>query len=228
MEIKFKHSITDYKYLVMFDLASKITGVCVWDIQKHIPCYTTILNTSLENEELPVANLYNLLDRFFEKLYTEQQILATDILVYKEAMPVQLRGGSSTVQTFVALARSHAILDLYTFSHNIAIYDYVGVYPATTHAYYKKIQQLESKEKVTKELIKDYIEQKYNIQCKYCDESDAIFLALTFVENKWDKDLVEAQRLQKKHLKELVSEKAKSTVLEKIEYLEALKIHKGE
>ena len=29
MEIKFKDKIDTYDYLIMFDLASKITGVCV-------------------------------------------------------------------------------------------------------------------------------------------------------------------------------------------------------
>lgn len=110
MQIKFQKSLLDFKYLVMFDLASKITGVCVWDLNQCKPINVQVLKTS-NNYELQVADLYHLLKNYFAFLSKKLNINLDDVLVYKEAMPTQLHGGSSTIQTFIALARSHAILE---------------------------------------------------------------------------------------------------------------------
>ena len=41
MQIKFTQHLEKYKYLIMFDLASKVSGVCVWDIKASKPLKTT-------------------------------------------------------------------------------------------------------------------------------------------------------------------------------------------
>lgn len=225
MRIKLQHSISEYKYLVMFDLASHITGVCVWDIENNIPIKTTVIETN-KNAELPAADLYNRLDLFFTQL-KEEGIENSEILVYQEAMPTQIKGGGSTVQTFLSLARSHSILDLYTYKNNIAVYDYIGVYPISTHAYLKKIRGWDNKHKVEKKDIKDYIEEKYNLFNLTFDESDAVFLAKTFIDIKWNKDIDEAIRAEKRHSKELKSERGVNACLEEIKRLEGLKIKNG-
>lgn len=225
MKIKLQHSIFEYKYLVMFDLASHITGVCVWDIQNNIPLTTSVIETN-KNAELPAADLYNHLDLFFHQL-NEQGIKNSEILVYQEAMPTQIKGGGSTVQTFLSLARSHSILDLYTYKNNIAVYDYIGIYPISTHAYLKKIRGWDNKHKVEKIDIRDYIEEEYKLMGLTYDESDAVFLAKTFIDIKWNKDIDEAIKAVRKHSKELKSERGINTCLEEIKRLEGLKIKKG-
>lgn len=97
----------------MFDLASKITGVCLWDLTAGRPLQTFVLKVP-DNVELGAAALYTQIDSLFNNL-TRDGLDPSSLLVCKEAMPTQLHGGASTVQTFVALARSHAILDLYTY-----------------------------------------------------------------------------------------------------------------
>ena len=220
MEIKFNTNLNHYKYLIMFDLASRITGVCIWDLEKNIPIQTKVLKVN-KDHELGAAALYAELDTFFSSLQSSG-INLNDILVYKEAMPVQLRGGSSTVQTFIALAKSHAMLDYYTYSHNIAVYDYVGVYPISTHAYLKHLMNWDNKHKVEKQDIQAYIKDTYGFTDISFDESDAIMLAKTFIDIKWNKDLTEEIKAVKKHCKELKAQHSIDTCLEEIKRLQGL------
>lgn len=221
MQVKFKNKLSDYDYLIMFDLASKNTGVCVWDIQNHCPLNTVLIQTDSKHE-LQTASLYAQINTFFTGL---QELTSWDkIIVAKEAMPTQLRGGSSTVQTFLALARSHAILDTYTYLNNIAIYDYIGVYPASTHAYIKKILGLDNKQSVDKNDIKQYVCSTYQIYPNTLDETDAVFLAQTLIDVKWNKDIDEEIRSVKKHKKTLVSTSACAKCDTEISRLEELKL----
>lgn len=222
MQIKFQKSLSDFKYLVMFDLASKITGVCVWDLNKSKPINVQVLKTS-NNCELKVEDLYHLLKNYFDFLSKVLHINLDDVLVYKEAMPAQLRGGSSTVQTFISLARSHAILDFFTYENNLAIYDYVGVYPISTHAYFRRLKNLDPKQSVDKKDLLSYVQETYHLDGLTYDESDAIFLAKTFVEFKWNKDLDEEIKVVKKHQKSLKAPHAIIACEETKNRLEGLK-----
>lgn len=207
MVVKTNKALNEYKYLIMFDLASHNTGVCLWDIDNERPVYSWTI-VSEKKDGIFVAELYNKLCDFFNMLKETLKIDLKKVFVSKEAMPVQLRGGSSTVQTFVALAKAHAILDLYLELHNIDVYDYTGVYPATTHAYLKKSLGLDSKATVDKKDAKKFIEDKYCIEIKTFDESDAVFLAYTLLNSKWNKDIDEKIKEIKKHKKTLKQKKA--------------------
>lgn len=224
MFIKFKRSLYEYKYLVSFDLASKITGVCVWDINAKKPLNSHVISI-LNQTDLPVMSLYLEIEKFFNMLY-EQGIKKEEIVVSFEAVPSQIRAGkSSTIQTFVALARSHAILDLYLFMNEIATYDETGIYPITTHAYYKHLVGLGKDDKVTKEDIKKYLISKYDIsESITLDESDAIFLAETLIGTKWNRDIEEEIRNIKRHKKTLKVSHAIQKCDDEIERLENIKI----
>lgn len=220
MYIKGKESLNKYKYLVMFDLASKVTGVCLWDLQKNEPLQTGVLKIDT-SVGLPVASLYDALDKYFDAI--GQVVPLEEVLVYKEAMPTQLRGGSSTVQTFIALARSHAVLDLYLDQHNMVSYDVTGIYPASTHAYFKHIKGLGVADKVDKQMINEYVRERYEIDELTLDESDAVFLAETFVMSKWNRDIDELVREVKRHKKTLKASHAINECNNKIELLLSLK-----
>ena len=219
MQIKFTKKITDYKYLVMFDLASRVSGVCLWDLIKNIPISTDKIIVSGELE-LPVAEQYLLINQYFQKIQTKYNIKKEEILVSFEAAPSQIRSGNaSTIQTFIALAKSHAILDYFLYSNDIATYDYVGVYPITTHAFFKQIMGLGKDDKVKKEDIREYLYKKYNLSNLSLDESDAIFLALTLVKSKWNKDIQEKIREKKRHKKTLKAPHAIKAIEEEIVFL---------
>lgn len=218
--IKGKVKLNTYKYMVMFDLASKITGVCLWDLQNQKPIRTEVIKIDT-SVGLPVASLYDALDKYFDAI--GQIVDLDDVLVYKEAMPTQLRGGSSTVQTFIALARSHAILDLYLDRHNMDSYDVTGIYPASTHAYFKHLKGLGAADKVDKQMVNEYVCERYGLKNPTLDESDAVFLAETFVKSKWNRDIDELVREVKRHKKTLKAAHAIDECDNKIKLLLALK-----
>lgn len=221
MQIKFKNSLYDYDYLVMFDLASKNTGVCIWDIKKDAPLKVQMIKV-LGKGDTFTKELYEKIEELFNNLLN-QGIEKNKIVVAKEAMPVQLRGGSSTVQTFIALAKSHAILDFFIDKNEYNMYDYIGVYPSTTHAYFKRVMGWDSKHPVDKGDIKGYIVNNYNFNDITFDESDAVFLAQTLIHVKWDKDITEEIREVKKHKKELKMQNAIEKCDQEIARLENLK-----
>lgn len=219
MEIKYKKKLDDFKYLLMFDLASKKTGVCLWDLKKMTPIYTTQLIT-LSEGELQFYGLKTNIRDCLNSVLEKFNILKEDILLFKEAMPTQLHGGASTVQTFIALAKTHAVFDLYTYEEGLFVYDYIGIYPITTHSYLKKCNGWENSHKVDKKDIQEYVESNYGLRGLTPDEYDAVFLSKTFVEVKWDKDLEERIKEIKRHKKELKSPKALSECDMKIKELE--------
>ena len=200
MEIKFKDKIDTFDYLIMFDLASKITGVCVWDIKEKSPYYTRVIRVK-EGTELPFADLKEKINDFFDEV--DKIIGLKRCFVSKEMMPTQIHGGSSTVQTFVALAKSHAILDVCCYERGMG-----------------------AKDKVTKEMVKDYLYELFptQMQTTTLDETDAVFLAKTLCEVKWNNDVDERVREEKRHRKTLKAAHAIDAVDKEIERLKDLKI----
>ena len=67
MEVKFKQKVTNYKYLIMFDLASKITGVCIYDIKNNKPLMTQVIKVT-GHLELSAAELKQQIATFFLNL----------------------------------------------------------------------------------------------------------------------------------------------------------------
>lgn len=218
MVVKGEKNLFDYKYLVTFDLASRNTGVCLWNIQEQKPEKVSMIRIEKKDGSY-VYDLYKQVGEYFRKL-EEEGVDLNEIFVSKEAMPVQLRGGSSTVQTFIALAKSHAVLDLYLVQHDIDVYDYTGIYPITTHAYLKKVLGLENKAPIDKKDIQDYMLVNYGLKTETFDESDAAFLAVTLINSKWNKDIMELIKEVKRHKKELKLQKAIESCNEKIKQLE--------
>ena len=220
MEIKFNHNITDFKYLIMFDLASKVSGVCLWDITNNIPISTDKIVVK-GDKDLPVAELYDKIDKYFQSLWS-QGIKKEETFVSFEAAPCQVRSSrGSTIQTFIALARSHAILDYYLYEHDIASYDYTGIYPITTHAYLKQLLAADKDVKLTKDDTKNFVIREYGLSMDISyDESDAIFLAKTLVDVKWNRDLKEYIKEKKKHKKQLKLQNAIDALEVQIQELE--------
>ena len=225
MIVKGNKKITDFKFLLMFDLASKLTGVCLWDLSQKLPVYTEQINASKGSPDLVIGELYKQLSELFEKLKNKYGATKENMFVSFEAAPSQIRGGNgSTIQTFVALARAHATLDLYTVLNNYNVYDYSGIYPITTHNYLKKITNMGKTDKVEKSDTKKYVCSEYHLGDISYDEADAVFLAKTLVELKWNNDIQELIREQKRHKKELKAAHAIASVEEQILLLQSLMI----
>ena len=225
MFVKGKKALEKFNYIVMFDLASKITGVCLWDIAKGCPVETTVLKVA-QAYESSVFELYTKIDNYFQEL--QKKVNLSEVLVCKEAMPAQLHGGASTIQTFIALARSHAVLDLYIAMHDIDSYDATGIYPISTHAYFRQLNSWKNDVKVDKQDISKYVAKTYGLENISLDESDAVFLAQTLVEYKWNKDIDESIKNIRHHKKELTAPYAIAECDEKIGELYDLKYYPKE
>lgn len=222
MEIKGKVSIKEYHYVVMFDLASYTTGVCVWDIKKNEPAITKVLKVK-NTSQLAIADLEEEIKGLFDTLML-MGIHSSEIIVACEAMPMQA-GKFTTIKTLLSLAQAHAVLNLYCHNNHIDVYDYIGIAPASWRAHYKRIMNLSPKTPVTKEDINAYVTKKYNIQYKLtCDESDAVFLCVTLMEYKYNEDIKDLIREEKRHKKNLKAKHAIQAADEKIAALEKLKI----
>ena len=220
MIIKFKESISNYDYLVMFDLASRTTGVCLWDLKNHKPIQTDILKVK-GNEELPAEELFTLIRDYFFSL-SEKGYDLTKVLVSKECAPLQA-GRFTTAQTLIALGKSHAILDFYCAWNNMAVYDYTGITPATTHSYFRHLMEWDSKHPVDKTDILLYLQKTYDVGDISLDESDAVFLAQTLVDLHWNKQIDEQIKEIKRHIKTLKAPHAIAACQGEIEQLKQLK-----
>ena len=226
MEIKFKKKLSDYDLLVMFDLATKNTGVCVWDIKSAKPLEThTLVAGGKGSSGSMTVDLWNVLDGFFLDLIKKYDSRA--ILVYREAAPYA-QGKFTTSKTLVALGKAHAVLDLAIHKYDLATFDDYGISPMTTHSHYKHLMGLPASAKVTKENLRDYIKEKYGITPeKGLDETDAAFLCVTFVESFWDKAIDEEIKTEKRHRKTLKAAKAIEAIDARIAELKDMKTDKS-
>lgn len=145
------------------------------------------------------------------------------VLISKESAPLQA-GKFTTAQTLIALGKSHAILDLYCVLRGFYVYDYVGISPATTHSYLKKLNNWDSKHPVQKEDILAFLQQEYKVGNISLDESDAVFLAITLIGVHWNKQIDEEIREVKRHKKTLKAKHAIQSCDDRISELLILKI----
>jgi hypothetical protein len=135
------------------------------------------------------------------------------------------QGRFTTAKTLIALGKAHASLDIYLEEKGLDYYDLLGVAPATTHSYFRKIKGLPPSAKVEKTDVRDYLISEYGVgEGLTLDETDAVFLAKTFVEVFWNKDLDEAIREKKRHMKTLKAANAIERTKGEIEALSALKV----
>lgn len=223
METKFTKKLSDYDYVVMFDLATRSTGVCVWNVAESRPEYTENLVTTGRTGNR-AKELMDELDGFFVRFLSRPGVSKERILVHRELCPIQ-QGRFTTAKTLISLGKSHAVLDLYLAEHGYDYYDLDGVSPSTTHAHFRHLAGLDPRAKVEKEDVRRYLASEYGIDPSLgLDESDAIFLAKTFVERFWNSEIDEECREVRRHIKTLKSPKAIEAQKERIAFLSGLKV----
>lgn len=220
---KFSKKLSQYKYLIMFDLASKVSGVCVWDLEEKKPAFTSVIKVPDAEENKAaylMAELRGFLVHFNDRLGSGW---IGKTLIARELCPMQ-QGKFTTAKTLIALGKAHAVLDCFIAEQSVDYYDLEGVAPATTHAYFRKLKGLPAGEKVEKEDVRDYLVAEYGIDSKTTlDESDAIFLSKTFQDVFWDKELEGEIKEKKRHMKALKAPVAIRRVQDEIDRLKALK-----
>lgn len=209
--------------ILMFDLASHITGWCLYDVVSGRPVQHGVITINRENPN-PDYDLKEALKK------TIALFAGKDIMISVEAMPTQLRGGASTIKTFIAMAQAHADLAIACAEARVSMYDRIGVYPVSTHAYLRRLLGKDQDFKPEKEDIRSYCCNLWQLDEKTIsyDESDAMFLAKTLIDVKWDKDIDEEIRDLKRHRKTLKERSAIAKIDAEIAEADSHRLHKGE
>jgi hypothetical protein len=208
-------------HILMFDLASHITGWCLYDSVRGIPLRHGLIVVDRDGPN-PDYDLKEQLKK------TISSVQSDDLIVSTEAMPTQLRGGSSTIKTFIAMAQAHSDLAIACAEAGVRMYDRIGVYPASTHAYLRRLLGKGKDFAPTKDDIRSYCCQlwRLNIESVSYDESDAMFLAKTLIDVKWDKDIDERIKDLKRHRKGLKEPSAIAKIDTEIAEVNSRRLHK--
>lgn len=221
--IKFNKKLSQFSYVLSFDLAKRISGYTLYDINKGIILLAGVLDTSKQKDDFIWDYFYNqiiiIIDRCKDIIGLKNE---SSLFVIKERLPNQ-NGRFSTIETLQGLAQAHVVFDLALCHSGVDIYDYDGVHSTSVKSYFKKLTNCE---KPQKEDIANYLKQKYkNFDfSKYpLDVTDSLAVTLTLLNKKWNSDIAEKIRELKKEQKSAKT-KAKITKLEEeIKSLEALK-----
>ncbi|MEN6638039.1 MAG: hypothetical protein ABFC95_02440 [Smithella sp.] len=207
--------------ILMFDLASHITGWCLYDVAAGSPIAHGVITIDRGGDN-PDYDLKEALRKTMASFHDG------DLLVSTEAMPTQLHSGASTIKVFIAMAQAHADLAIACAEAGLPMYDRVGVYPASTHAYLRRLLGKDMSFKPSKDDIRFYCCDLWhlNIESVSYDESDAMFLAKTLVDVKWDKDIDERIKDLKRHRKGLKEPSAIAKIDKEIAEAASHRLHK--
>lgn len=223
MEIKFKKRQDEFKYVLSFDLAKRKTGWALCQINPFIIIKTGLIETG-KDSIMPWVDFYNQVNNVFD----EVGVLCgqDDFFVTKERCPNQA-GARSTIEALQRLAQAHAIFDLAVGKREIYCYDYIGVFSMSVKHFYKKLLGRESKDLPDKEDINAYLREQHPefiLKSSECDISDAIGVAQTLLQHKWNQDIEAEKKIYRKALKEAKTERGKKNATQALRALEELKI----
>ena len=218
--IKFNKKIQDFKYILSFDLAKRVTGYSLVDVVKKKIMLAGIIDTTPAGEFV-WEYFYNEINKILDQSRNVTNF--SDILILKEKMPTQ-NGRFSTIATLQGLAQAHAIFDLAITHRGFSIYDYDGVHATVVKTYFKSLLDIE---KPQKEDIAKYIQEQYkdfDLSKYTLDVTDSIAVTLALIGRKWNMDIIEEIKLLKKEQKKAKTKNKIKKISNKIEYLESLKI----
>lgn len=224
MNIKFQKLLSDYKYLLSFDLAKKISGWSLWDFKNDEILLTGIIDTSkMSNTDMIWSYFSNqinkVIGRCLEKIPDNE---SNSLLITKEQLPVQ-NGRFSTIATLQSLAQVHAIFDLTVFQLGVDTYDDIGVHSVAVKAYFRKLLDIQSPQK---EDIANWIYQKYktyNFSGFPFDVTDSLGVGITLINKKWNADIQSEITQIKKEIKGAKAPSKITRLKEEVERLQSLK-----
>ena len=224
MNIKFKKSLSDYKYLLSFDLAKKISGWSLWDFKNDEILLTGIIDTGKMSALDMVWNYFSgqissVVNRCLDRIPNADANL---LLITKEQLPVQ-NGKFSTIATLQSLAQVHAVFDLTIFQLGVDTYDDLGIHSVAVKAYFRKLLDIQSPQK---EDIANWIYQKYktyNFSELPFDVTDSLGVGITLINKKWNADIQSEITQIKKEIKGAKAPSKITRLKEEIERLQSLK-----
>lgn len=226
MVLHFNKKLEDFDYLLCFDLAKFETGVSlikIKDLSSPELQKTYQISVDKKSEE-PFAAFYGYLIQLFTDINKEVGDLSK-MLIIREKQPTGFNV-TTTISTLQALAGVHAILDVFIGQMGLIEYE-SGIHASSIKAWARRETGID---KPQKEDIKRFLETIYPTLKEEkitLDISDSVALAQCLIKEKWNLDLKEIIKQERKHLKELKSVNGQKKQQEKIDIL-LEKLIKGE
>lgn len=219
--IKFNQKITDYQYILSFDIAKHLSGYSLIDIINNNIVCVGVIDTKKSKLDFVWDYFYNTVSNIIKDC--ANMVGGSNLFITKERLPNQ-NGRFSTIDTLQGLAQAHSIFDLAVHRSGVEFYDYDGVHSVTVKSHFKKLTELE---KPQKEDISEYIQKKYkdfNFDEYPLDVTDSVAVAITLVEKKHNSDIEERIKMVKKEIKKAKTNAKINKLKEEIVFLEHLKI----
>lgn len=221
--IKFSKKLSQYSYVLAFDLAKHLSGYSLIDINNNKVLLAGVIDTEKAHNEFVWDYFYNQVINVMEKCLNKIGANnAGSVFITKERLPNQ-NGRFSTILTLQGLAQAHAVFDLAATHSGIDIYDYDGVHSTSVKAYFKTLTGID---KPQKEDIAKYIQDKFNdfnFKDYSLDVTDSVAVALTLINKKWNVDITEKIKEIKKEIRDAKSQTKVNKLSENIKFLEGLK-----
>ena len=219
--IKYQRKLNDFQYILSFDLAKRVSGYALWDFKNDKVLMAGVIDTRLAPSDFIWKFFYDEVDKVIKKA---QKIIGVNksslLFLTKEKLPTQ-NGPHSTIETLQGLAQAHSIFDLVASNAGIEMYDYEGIHSVSVKAYFKSL--LIDNEKPQKEDIAKYIKERFvgfDFGSLSLDVTDALAVAITLVEKKYDMDIKDEIKRIKKELKTYKSVAKKNELEEQIKHLQ--------
>ena len=223
--VKYNQKLSNYDYILSFDLAKQKTGWALVNIKSNkIENFgMIILNDKVDSGWL---DIYDKIIIVLNNIKKYCQSLGKQFFVLKEKLPNQA-GKFTTIASLQGLAQVHAIWELACEKSEVELYDLDGIHSVSVKAFFKRKYGIE---KPQKEDIARLVCEKYcfDIGDNPLDITDAIACVQTLVEHKWNEDIKDVIKEFKKELKKSKSKNKINNLSEKINYLEKLLINIGD
>lgn len=221
MEIKYNKNLSNYNYVLSFDLAKQKTGWALVDIKSNkIEKFgMVILNEKADSVWL---DIYDKIIVVLNDIKEHCQISGKRFFVLKEKLPNQA-GKFTTIASLQSLAQVHAIWELACEKTGVDVYDFQGVHSVSVKAFFKKRYGIEKpqKEDIARLICENYC---FNIGENPLDITDAIACVQTLVEHKWNQDIIDKTKELKKEQKKYKSDKKIEEIGREIRRIQTLEV----
>ena len=211
MQLHFTKPLNAFEYALCFDLAKYETGISLL----HIATGQLMMVYQLSikpKSDTPMFDFYTELKAFL--LRHIAPLGCDNVLIIREKQPSG-HGATTTIATLQSLAGVHAIVDV--LAGEFGLYEYEdGIHASSVKAWARKVTGVDKPQKTD---IADYVWKKHNLSDTTYDITDSIALFECLVSEKWDKDLSELIKEERKHLKSL---KAPSAIKKQEEHIALL------
>lgn len=219
--IKYKYNLSNYDYILSFDLAKQKTGWALVNIKSNRVEMSgmIVLNEKVDSVWLDV---YDKIVVVLEGVKRYCQNFGKKFFALKERLPNQA-GKFTTIASLQGLAQAHAIWELACEKSEVEVYDFDGVHSVSVKAFFKRKYGVEKpqKEDIAKLVCENYC---FDIGDSPLDITDAIACVQTLVEYKWNEDIKDKIKELKKEQKSYKTDKKKNQIAEEIQRLERLEV----